>query len=546
MKSLNLRSYAKINLALDILGKREDNYHELETVFQQIDLCDDVELTENEGDINIECNVKEIENESNLAYKAATIIKKRFNIKKGVSIRINKNIPIGAGLSGGSSNAAAVIRGLNYLWSLGLDKEKMIELSKEIGMDVPFHILGGTCFGKGRGDNLENVKDLGMHYAVVVHPGFKVNTKEAYDGLDLGKTGKKESSRKFIESYDLKDIHNDFEYSVLEKYPELEKIKRKLGEDALLSGSGSCVFGLFKDEEGAKLAYDELKKDYSAVFLSKTLNKRVELAKVMGFCFGVERAIEEIKKISEGKKVYVLGKLIHNPQVIEKLEKEGIMMIDDLEGIEEGTIVISAHGIPDKTIEEIKSKGLEVIDLTCPFVKKVHHITKDAEKKGRKIIVFGDEKHTEVKGIVGDLKDYKVIMDLKEMDKSDSECKLTLVSQTTRDVKEFEGIAKGIKEVNKDSEIKDTICSATKERQTSSIELAKKSDLMIVVGGKMSSNTIRLKEICSKFCETKHIETEEELRSEWLFNKKNIGITAGASTAYDNIHKVKSAIELIL
>jgi 4-hydroxy-3-methylbut-2-enyl diphosphate reductase len=326
----------------------------------------------------------------------------------------------------------------------------------------------------------------------------------------------------------------------------IETVKNKIGENALMTGSGSAVFGLFKDESEAQKKFKELKEEFSDVYLTKTVNKNVELAKTMGFCFGVKRAVDEIEKLKNGEDVFVLGKLIHNPQVIEQLERDGIKMIDSFEGVDKGVVVISAHGVPDKTIEGVKERGVKVVDLTCPLVKKVHDITKEEEKKGRKVIIFGDEGHTEVKGIVGNLKNYKVIKDLLELNDEDKKGKITLVSQTTRDVKQFNEISAKIKEMNQDSEIKDTICIATKDRQSSSIELAKKSELMIVVGGKMSSNTKRLAEICSKFCETKYIETENELEMDWFLGKEKVGITAGASTSSDTINRVKETIERII
>ena len=541
---MKLRSYAKVNLTLDILRKRKDNYHELETVFQQIDLYDEIELVESDR-IEIECSIKELENENNLAYRAASLLKEKFNVKKGVKIKVKKNIPIGAGLSGGSGDAAAVLKGLNVFWDLSLSKKELIKLSQELGMDVGFHILGGTCLGKGRGEILEKLKDLDKYYVVLVYPGFNVKTREAYSNLNYKKIGKEKSSEKFLKNYSLDNMHNDFEYSVFEKYPELREIRKELGKNALLSGSGSAVFGLFKEEKKAKEAYERLKKKYKT-YLTTTLNKKIELAKEMGFCFGVKRASEEIKKIGKEKNVHVLGKLIHNPQVIKKLERDGIKMIDDFKDIKEGTIVISAHGIADNIITKIAERELNVIDLTCPLVKKLHDITKEAEEKDRKVIVFGDEEHTEVKGIVGNLKNYKVIKNVGELTSDDLNCKLTLVSQTTRDVKKFNELVEKIKSKGKDVEIKDTICFATEDRQKSSVELAKNSDIMIVIGGKISSNTIRLKEICSEFCESKHIETEKELKSEWFLDKERIGITAGASTPYDIIDKVKETIKMIL
>lgn len=271
---------------------------------------------------------------------------------------------------------------------------------------------------------------------------------------------------------------------------------------------------------------------------------KILIAKHAGFCFGVKRAIDEIKKLNNKKTVYVLGKLIHNPQVIANLEKKGVKSIGNLKKIKKGsTIIISAHGISDKIIKKLKKRNFEVIDCTCPLVKKVHNITKKEEKQGYTIIIFGDKEHTEVKGIKGNLKSSIIISDINEVNNLDKKRKYCLVSQTTQNIEEFNKLINELKKSIKDLRIYDTICIPTKQRQLSSIEVAKKSDLMLVIGGKISANTKRLAQICSKFTQTYHIETEKELKKEWFKNKKNIGITAGASTPQETINKVVNKIK---
>lgn len=270
---------------------------------------------------------------------------------------------------------------------------------------------------------------------------------------------------------------------------------------------------------------------------------KITIAENAGFCFGVKRALDTINKIKD-KNIYVLGKLIHNPRVIQDLEKKGIKSIENSDNIgENSTIIISAHGIPDKTIEELKNKNLEVIDCTCPLVKKVHNLTKDAEKQGYTIIIFGDKEHTEVKGIKGNLKNTIIISDISEIKNLDKNKKYCLVSQTTQSVEKFNKLVEELKKSIRDLRICDTICIPTKQRQSSSIELAKKSDLMLVIGGKISANTKRLAQICSQLTETYHIETEKELKKEWFKGKEHIGITAGASTPDSIINKVIDRIK---
>ncbi len=271
---------------------------------------------------------------------------------------------------------------------------------------------------------------------------------------------------------------------------------------------------------------------------------KITIAENSGFCFGVKRALEEAKKLENKKNVYVLGKLIHNPQVVKGLEKKGIKSIENIDNLEKGSIVVvSAHGVPDKLIEKLKKEGFDVVDSTCPLVRKVHDITKGAETGGYKVIILGDKEHTEVKGIAGNLKDPVILSDISDTDSLDMEGKYCLVSQTTQNVEKFNKLIDELKILVKDLKVYDTICIPTKQRQQSSVDLAKKSDLMLVLGGKISANTKKLAQRCSEFTETHHIETEEELKKEWFKGKEHIGITAGASTPDYIINKVVDRIE---
>lgn len=269
---MKIKSYAKINLTLDILGKREDGYHEIKTVFQHISLYDEIMLKKTKKEIVVKSNIDELNNENNICYKTAKILKDKFNITSGVNIFIKKNIPIAAGLSGGSSNAAAVLKGLNRLWKLQLDQKDLIEISKEIGMDVAFHLIGGTCLGEGRGEILKKLGDLPTYYIVLIYPDIKLNTKEMYASLDYSKIGKTSSTNLFLKNFNLDYIHNDFEYSVFSLYPEIKRIRETLGKHSLLSGSGSSIFKITNDKKEAKKTFELMKKQYKKVFLLKTKN----------------------------------------------------------------------------------------------------------------------------------------------------------------------------------------------------------------------------------------------------------------------------------
>ena len=272
---MHFKSYAKINLILNILGKRSDGYHNISTVFQHIDLADSIELNQNNhNNIIIKCNIRELENESNLCYKAAKLLKENSGINKGVTIRLNKKIPLGSGLSGGSSNAAVVMKGLNKIWSLGLQQQELMRVSQKIGMDVGFHLIGGTCLGSGRGEIIKKLKDLDRHYVVLVYPGFEISSKRMYASLKYDLIAKKNNELKladFLHTYDLSLLNNDFEYFVEKLYPEIMDIKNKLGPNALMSGSGSSVFGIYKTKHEAETVFQSLKKGYRHIFFCMTI-----------------------------------------------------------------------------------------------------------------------------------------------------------------------------------------------------------------------------------------------------------------------------------
>ncbi|PKM93039.1 MAG: 4-(cytidine 5'-diphospho)-2-C-methyl-D-erythritol kinase [Elusimicrobia bacterium HGW-Elusimicrobia-4] len=258
---MKLKANAKINLFLDILGKRKDGYHNIKTIFQEVSLSDYIFIREIKSGVRIFCdNPKVPTDKTNLVYKAATLIKKYSGIKKGVLIKIKKRIPVGAGLGGGSSDAAAVLRGLNKLWNLELTKNQLAKIGKKIGADVPFFLYGGRCLGEGIGDKLTPLKIRKTEWYVLVNPPFEISTKNVY--LRLTKTKKTGKIAKCI---------NRLEYVVIPLYPEIKKIKEKLVnygvEFSLMSGSGSCVFGLAKSKITGIKIKNRLKKDGYVVWL---------------------------------------------------------------------------------------------------------------------------------------------------------------------------------------------------------------------------------------------------------------------------------------
>ena len=233
------------------------------------------------------------------------------------------------------------------------------------------------------------------------------------------------------------------------------------------------------------------------------------LAKTAGFCFGVKRAVDKVYAQAGNGNVYTFGPIIHNEEVVKDLEKKGVHVIndaDELSGLEKGTIIIRSHGVAKNVYDAINKSGFEIIDATCPFVLKIHRIVEQKSKEGCTIIVIGNEHHPEVEGIVGWSVSRTCIIDSAEKAeefKADDNEKLCVVSQTTFNYKKFEELVEIISKKGYNIDIRNTICNATEERQTEARAIASKADAMIVIGGRSSSNTRKLYEICKSECEDK-------------------------------------------
>lgn len=266
--------------------------------------------------------------------------------------------------------------------------------------------------------------------------------------------------------------------------------------------------------------------------------KKIKLAKTAGFCFGVNRAVNLVYKLVEdGEKVCTLGPIIHNQQLVEDLKSKGVNDISSPDACADGyKIVIRTHGIEKETLSDISNRGLEYIDATCPFVLKIHRIVSEAEQ-GTVTLIAGDSNHPEVKGIrsfcVGSshvFKNHEELAEIIDKYKIASEKTVICVSQTTFSTEEWKKCEKILKKVCTNCKIFDTICSATSERQAEALALAKECDAMLVIGGRHSSNTCKLKDVCSEYAPTFLIETAAEL-ADMDFSRFNVvGVTAGAST----------------
>lgn len=278
----------------------------------------------------------------------------------------------------------------------------------------------------------------------------------------------------------------------------------------------------------------------------------VILAKSAGFCFGVKRAVETVyEQTGTENRIYTYGPIIHNEEVVKDLESKGVTVLEgeeDLRKLDKGTVVIRSHGVSREICEMIEKKGLTCVDATCPFVKRIHRIVEKESGEGRRIIIIGNPGHPEVEGIMGwSHTPAAVIESAEEAEKFT--ClpgeKLCLVSQTTFNYNKFKELVEIFQKKGYNITIVNTICNATEERQTEAREIADKVDAMIVIGGKHSSNTRKLYEICRERCKSTYlIQTLDDLHLELPETAALVGITAGASTPNKIIEEVQNYVRI--
>lgn len=287
MKEIRMKALAKINLGLDVVRKREDGYHEVRMIMQTVKLYDQIDIHKmDKPGIRLKTNLQYLPvDENNLTYRAARLLIEEFGIPKGVSIRLRKVIPIAAGMAGGSSDAAAVLVGLNRIFQLGLTKQELMERSVKLGADVPYCILRGTALAEGIGEKLTRLPAMPKCHVLIAKPGIHVSTKMVYTNLradELVSHPDIDGQIAAIRERDLRRaaelMGNVLETVTIPAYPVIGKIKEKMmaygALGAMMSGSGPTVFGLFEDEEKARYAYEKMRRGSLAkqVYLTRIMN----------------------------------------------------------------------------------------------------------------------------------------------------------------------------------------------------------------------------------------------------------------------------------
>ena len=281
---------------------------------------------------------------------------------------------------------------------------------------------------------------------------------------------------------------------------------------------------------------------------------KVIKAKTAGFCFGVKRAVDTVYEQVDAcsSLIYTYGPIIHNEEVVRDMESKGVVVLrseEELDALEKGTVIIRSHGVGKWIYDKLEARNIRIVDATCPFVKKIHNIVRKASAEGAHIVIIGNPDHPEVQGIRGWAGEKVTVVQDKEsaegVDFGKKE-KICVVSQTTFNYNKFKDLVEIIKKKSYDVSVLNTICNATKERQTEAESIAGSVDAMIVIGDKHSSNTQKLFEICRKACNnTYYIQTLDDLDLNQLGSVETVGITAGASTPNNIIEEVQNNVRII-
>lgn len=287
MEDILVKCPAKINLSLDVIGKREDGYHLLRMIMQAISLFDEVKIEKRKEGIKVNCNNQSIpQNSSNTAYKAAELMFEKYKLEGGVEIYIEKNIPVAAGLAGGSTDAAGVIKGIDRLFGLNISEEEMMETGLKVGADVPYCILGGTALAEGIGERLTPLNPVKDIWCLIAKPDISVSTKDVYGKLKIDEISRHPDTDQLIYYIQRNDIEslaknmvNVLETVTIKDHPIIFEIKNIMMDyhalGSMMSGSGPTVFGLFDDRDLAEACYNRLRDYLKEVYLVKTISEGV-------------------------------------------------------------------------------------------------------------------------------------------------------------------------------------------------------------------------------------------------------------------------------
>lgn len=275
----SLNSYAKINLFLDVISRLPNGYHEIFTIFAEIELFDKLKFfLTNKQEIKIVSNIGELNNSENLIYKVAIYLKDRFCVDKGVLVELEKNIPIAAGLGGGSSNAAATIKALSKLWDLNLSLDEMNNIAALFGSDINFFLTGGTSIGRNRGEIIESIDDIIINHILLINPNIQISSKTAYQAVQI--THPNHNWQSLIKEKSSKYCYNKLEEGIALQYPIIKQLTDQLlqlnAEKAMLSGSGSTVIGFFNDEQKCKNAQELFAKEGFWSYITTTRRRLKE------------------------------------------------------------------------------------------------------------------------------------------------------------------------------------------------------------------------------------------------------------------------------
>jgi 4-hydroxy-3-methylbut-2-enyl diphosphate reductase len=259
------------------------------------------------------------------------------------------------------------------------------------------------------------------------------------------------------------------------------------------------------------------------------MKRDVFLAEAAGFCFGVKKAIEKAESMD---RAFIFGSLIHNPQEVDRLAAEGKVIVRSLDEVQGRQVVITAHGLDLAALEDMRRRGYELVDTTCPLVTRIYNEGIKLQEKGLRIVILGDPTHVEVKGIASRMNDSLILYRPEDVAQVPEGSRVGVICQSTLSMEKFDRFVDLLKQRCSEVVPVNTICKPTKDRQTAAQSLAKRVDVMIVIGGRNSSNTHKLADTCAQILpdDTHHIETADELKREWFDGKQSVGVTAGAST----------------